>query len=138
MRQDSQIIRPKTSFRLFCVALYIAGLAVLTIYLPFGISDRHRVWIVPCFVIFGAFWLAEVFLRRIVLGRDSIYVFSILDFQCRTIARIEIDSVTWHQDEGASLILRGGKEVGLPHVGRNPQGLTNTIRAWLKRTEVLL
>ena len=138
MRQDTQIIRPKTGVRLLCFALYLAGLALLTIHLPFGIPDRHRVWIVPSFVIFGAFWLADVFLRRIVLGRDNIRVFSISDFQCRTIPRAEIDSVTWHQDEGASLILRGGKAVGLPSVGRNAQGLTNTIRAWLKRTEDLL
>ena len=138
MQQDVQIIRPKTGVRLLFVALYLAGLALLAVHLPFGVPDRHRVWIAPCFVIFGAFWLVDVFTRHIALGSDSIHVFSISDFQAQTIPRAEIDSVTWEKDGGASLILRGGKAVGLPSVGRNVQGLTNTIRAWLKRTEIVL
>jgi len=135
MKADTQILRPKIGVRILCVAIYIAGLVLLMIHLPFNIPSHHRVWIIPVFAIAGAFWLADAFTTRIVLASDSIRVVSISDFQSRTIPRTEIDSVTWEKGCGASLILRGGKGVQLPSVGRNAQGLTNTIRAWLKKTE---
>jgi hypothetical protein len=138
MQADTQVLRPKVGVRILCVFVVVAGVVLLSIHLPFGINDRHRVWIVPLYAAAGAFWLADVFTTRIVLGADNIRLVSISDFQSRIILRAEIASVTWEKGCGASLILRGGKGVRLPSVGRNAQGLTNTIRAWLKRTEVLL
>jgi hypothetical protein len=136
MRKGTQILRSKAGVRALCVAIYIAGVLLPIFYLPFGIPDRHRVWVVPCLAIFGAFWLADVFLTRIVLGSDSVHIVSISDFQSRTVHRAEIDRVTWESSGGASLILRNGKGVHLPNVTGNAQGLTNTIRAWLRRTEI--
>jgi hypothetical protein len=136
MKLDTQVLRPKAGARVLCVAIYLAGVVLLMVHLPFNIPDRHRVWIVPCFAVLGAFWLADVFLTRIVLASDSLRVVSISDFQSRTIPRAEIVSVTWAAGCGAALTLRDGKFVHLPSAGRNAQGLTNTIRAWLKRTEV--
>jgi len=136
MQPTTQVLRPKAGVRALCVGIYLAGVVLLMIHLPFNIPDRHRVWIVPCFVILGAFWLADVFLTRIVLASDSLRVVSISDFQSRTIPRTEIESVTWEKGCGASIKLNNGKWVHLPSVGRNAQGLTNTLRAWLKRTEV--
>ena len=136
MQQDAQVLRPKAGVRALCVAIYLAGVTLLTVHLPFSIPDRHRVWIVPVFALFGALWLADAFTTRIVLGPDSIHLVSISDFQSRTIPRVEIESVTWEKGCGASIRLRDGKWVRLPSVGRDAQGLTNTIRAWLKRTEV--
>jgi hypothetical protein len=138
MPQDPQILRPKTGVRVLCVVIYVAGVALLSFHLPFGISDHHRVWIVPVYALFGALWLADLFTTRIVLARDSIRIVSISDFQSRTVPRVEIESVTWEKGCGASIRLRDGKWVRLPSVGRDAQGLTNTIRAWLKRTEILL
>jgi hypothetical protein len=118
------------------VAVYLAGVVLLSIHLPFGIADRHRIWIVPVYAICGAFWLLEVFTTRIVLASDSIRVVSVSDFLSRTIPRAEVDSVTWEKGCGVSLLLRSGEAIKLPGVGRNAQGLTNTIRAWIRRTEV--
>ena len=136
MQAETQVLRPKVSVRVLCIVIYVAGIGLLMMYLPFGISSDHRAWIVPLYAIAGAFWLVDVFTKRIVLGGDSIRVVSISNFQSRIIPRAEIDSVTWAKGCDASLILRGGKGVRLPRVGLNPPGLANTIRAWLKRTEV--
>jgi hypothetical protein len=134
MPQDTQVLRPKPGVRALCVFIYVAGVVLLSVHLPFGIPDRHRVWIVSVYAIVGALWLADAFTRRIVLGSDSIRIVSISDFQSRTLPREEVESVTWEKGCGASIKLRDGKWVRLPSVGRDPQGLTNTIRAWLKRT----
>jgi hypothetical protein len=138
MQQNTQILRTKNGVRVLCVVIYLAGISLLWIHLPFGIPDRFRIWGVPCYFILGALWLADVFLTRIVLGSDSLRIVSVPSFQSRIIPRAEIDSVTWAKGCGASLILRDGKGVSLPSVGRNAQGLTNTIRAWLKKTEISL
>ena len=136
MQPDAQILQPKMGVKALCVVIYLAGVVLLTMHLPFGIPDRHRAWFVPVYAVLGLFWLANVFTTRIVLGRDSIRIVSFSDFKSHTISRAEINTVTWEKGCGASLILRDGKGVRLPSMGRNAQGLTNTIRAWLKRTEV--
>jgi hypothetical protein len=134
---EELFLRPKAGVRALCVGIYVAGIVLLTIHLPFGIPDHHRVWVVPAYAVLGALWLVDAFTRRIVLGKDSIRVVSISDFQSQTLARAELESVTWEKGCGASIKLRGGRWVRLPNIGRDPQGLTNTIRAWLKRTEAL-
>ena len=136
MQSDLKVLRIKTGVSVLCVVIYIAGVVLLSLHLPFGISDRHRVWLVPTYAVFGVLWLADIFTRRIVLGADNIRIISFSDYQCRTIPRTEIESVTWEKGCGASLIMRAGRGVRLPNVGRDPQGLTNTIRAWLKQTGV--
>ena len=134
MQQNTKVFRPKVGVRVLCVVIYVAAVVMLSLHLPFGISDSHRVWIVPIFVVFGALWLADVFLSRIILQSDGVRIVSISDFQRQTVPRAEIDSVTWER-RGAALKLRDGKWVRLPNVGQNPQGLANTIRAWLKKME---
>ena len=134
MRQDTQILRPKAGVRVLCIVIYLAGCVLIRFHLPFGIPDHFKTWIAPAYIVLGALGLADLLLTRIALGSDNLRIVS--GFRSRTILRGDIDSVTWAAGCGASLILRGGKGVGLPSVGRNAQGLTNTIRAWLKRTEV--
>jgi hypothetical protein len=136
MESETKILRIKMGVGVLCVAIYVAGVVSLSLYLPFGISDRHKVWLVPAYALSGVLWLADIFTRRIVLSPDSIRIVSLSDFQFRAIPRSEIEDVTWAKGCGASLILREGKGVRLPNVGRDPQGLTNTIRAWLKKTGV--
>src|SRR6185436_10094417 len=127
MEADAHILRPKVGVRILCAAIYIAGIVLLTIHLPFDIPSRYRVWIVPVFAVVGAFWLADVLTTRIILGGDSIRIFSISNFQSRTIPRAEVDNVSWEKGGGASIKLRDGKWVRLPSVGRDAQGLANTI-----------
>jgi hypothetical protein len=135
MTQATQVLRPKAGVRALCVVIFIAGVVMLHFHLPFGIPDHHRIWFVPAFAIFGGFWLADVFTTRILLAPDRLHLVSISSFQSRTIPRVEIERVVWEKGCGVSLVLRDGKGVRLPSVGRNAQGLANTIRAWLKRTE---
>ena len=49
-----------------------------------------------------------------------------------TIPKADITKVTWETGCGASLLLGGGTWANLPDLGHNSQGLTNSIRAWLK------
>jgi hypothetical protein len=138
MTQDVQVLRTKAGVRALCVVFYVAGVVLLGVRLPFGIPDHHRLWIVPVCALFGALWLVDVLATRIVLTSDSIRIVSMSDFQARTVPRVEIDSVKWEKGCGASIRLRDGKWVRLPNVGRDAQGLTNTIRAWIKTTERVL
>src|SRR5689334_1213246 len=103
MTRDAQVLRPKAGVRALCVVIFTAGVVLLSVHLPFGIPDHHRIWIVPIFALFGVFWLADAFTTRIVLGPDSIHLVSISDFQSRTIPRVEIESVTWEKGCGASI-----------------------------------
>lgn len=132
MQPNIQILRPKAGVRVLCIIIYVAGCVLIWIHLPFGIPEHYKTWILPSYIILGAVGLADLLVSRIALGSDNLQIVS--GFRSQTIPRVEIDSVTWAAGCGASLILHGGKGVRLPSVGRNAQGLTNTIRAWLKRT----
>ena len=48
------------------------------------------------------------------------------------IPKNDIMKVTWEAGCGVSLLLRGGTWVKVPDLGHNSQGLTNSIRSWLK------
>ena len=136
MTPATQIFRPKTDVQILCVIIWLAGMVLVSVHLPFGIPDRYRVWIIPCYALGGVLWLADVFLSRIILGPDTLRIVSPTDFLARTFTRAEIADVTWTKAGGARLTLRDGKKIRFPAVGRDPRGLTNTIRAWLKRTEI--
>jgi hypothetical protein len=134
MSNDTKILQTKTTVKVVCVLIYLAGITLLSIHLPFNIPEYHKAYIVPCYVVAGLLWLADVFFTRIELRPDTIKIVSIAPFTSRVIPRPQIDSVTWEKGCGASLKLTDGKWVKLPDVTGNAQGLTNTIRAWLKRT----
>ncbi len=130
-----KILRPQIGVRLIIVVIYLAGIALLSFHLPFNIPERYKPLVLTCFVIGGAFAVVDIFLKRIALQNDRITIVSLSDYVSRTIPRADIESVTWEKGCGASMKLCDGKWVRLPNVGLNAQGLTNTIRAWLKRTE---
>lgn len=134
MTIQPQILQAKTGVKLLCCVIYVAGLCLLYLHLPFNLSERYHHWVVAGYAIFGALWLVDVFFTRIELRHDCIRIVSITDFKVRTIPRTEIQRVTWEKGGGTSLVLLNGTAVKLPSVGRNAQGLTNTIRAWLNRT----
>lgn len=136
MTQHTQVLRPNPALKVVCVLIYLCALLLLTAHLPFGIPERYRVWTVTAFAAAGLFWLAHVFTTRIVLRRDSIRIVSLSSLQWQTIRRTQIDTVSWAKGCRPSLRLRDGTVIGLPNMGRTSQGLTNIIRAWLKRAEV--
>jgi len=69
---------------------------------------------------------------RVTLDPGALVIVS--TFRRRTIARREIDSVTWESGVGVSVKLIDGAWVRLPDVG-NSQSRANSIRAWLRRGE---
>jgi len=134
VQQDVEILQPKAGVKAACISLYFAGCVLIWFHLPFGIPERFEVWIAPAYILLGALGIADLLLSRITLGGSDLRIVS--GFRSQRIPRAEIDRVTWAAGCGASLILRDGKGVRLPSVGHNAQALTNTIQAWLKRTEV--
>ena len=64
MQSDTKVLRIKTGVSVLCVVIYIAGVVLLSLHLPFGISNRHRVWLVPTYAVLGVLWLADIFTRR--------------------------------------------------------------------------
>ncbi|HSY18475.1 MAG TPA: hypothetical protein VK815_09090 [Candidatus Acidoferrales bacterium] len=135
MPPDTQIFQSKTGVKILVVIIWLAGMVLVSIHIPFGIPDKYRVWIIPFYALGGVLWLADVFLSRIVLGPDTLRIVSPTDFLAHTFTRAEIAEVSWTKIGGARLTLRDGKKIRFPSVDRDPRGLTNTIRAWLKRTE---
>ena len=55
-------------------------------------------------------------------------------FRKTSIPRNEIKSVTWHAGSGVALHLVDGTWVKVPDLGHDSQGLTNSIRTWLKES----
>jgi hypothetical protein len=121
--------------RLFCIIVYVSSIVLVQSHLPFNIPDRFKDIVIPCYVLLGAVWLTDMCSRRIVLRSDSIQIVSLLTLQMRTVPRSDIDSVTWERPGAVLMKLRDGAWLRLPRVGNNPQGLANTIRSWLKRTD---
>lgn len=134
MSQEVKILQTKAGVKVLCILVYVTGIVLLSIHLPFSIPEYHRAYIVPCYAVFGLFWLADVFFTRIELRSDSIKVVSISQFKSQVIPRSQVESVTWEKGCGTSLKLVDGTWVKLSGVTGNAQGLANTIRAWIKRT----
>jgi len=53
-------------------------------------------------------------------------------FRKTVIPKNEIVRVTWEAGCGVSLLLSDGAWAKLPDLGENSQGLTNSLRAWLR------
>ena len=75
----------------------------------------------------------ELFYRRLELKEEGLTL--VTNLQPRFVPRRDIQSATWAAGSGVSLKLTNGKWLHLPELGRNSLALTNTVRAWLKRTE---
>jgi hypothetical protein len=130
-----RILRPKLLTRVVCVVVYIAAISVVAFRLPLGLPDRYRPIIVAVLAVGGAFWLADVFLKRIVLCPDRLKLISVMHRLPRSVARADIDSVTWEKGGGAALRVRSGRWIPLPNVGLSPAAVTAIIRAWLKHSD---
>ena len=81
----------------------------------------------------GLVGLVELAWSRIVLSEAELEVRTLWTHKRYAASRVA--SVTWEAGCGVALKLSDGTWAKLPDLGYNSQGLTNTIRAWLKRTK---
>ena len=123
---STKVLQPTIPAKVASVVIYIAGIVAVYSWMP----DGFRLLAAVAYALAGPFWIAEIFLTSIVLDGDTILIWS--RFRCRTLSRAEVSKVTWAAGCGAWLELQDGTGVQLPSLGRSAQGLTNTIRAWLK------
>jgi hypothetical protein len=76
--------------------------------------------------------LAETLTVQVALEADSVFIST--GWRRRRIARNLVEGVTWEAGAGVALRMADGTWVNLPSTGHNSQGMTNSIRAWLRRT----
>ena len=126
----AQYLRPKRwvlIVTLIAAALFAAGFA-------FTYSQNGWTWLSLSFAgmtLFGVAGVAEVATSRVVLGDDALECGAVWSRRRYPVG--DIDSVSWEKGGGVFLKLKGGGFAQLPELGYNSQGLTNTVRAWLKR-----
>jgi Bacterial PH domain len=117
------------------------GLAALTLVLFLGgflffLRVVELGWIT---VVFGCLAAAailaviEAFRLRISLEDDGIEIATLLGR--RQIPREQILSARWEAGCGVSLQLTQDRSLVLPDTGHDAQGVANSLRAWLRRTE---
>jgi hypothetical protein len=110
-----------------CV-LFVAGL-VLT-YRLHGVGWQSLAF--AGLSVLGVAAIAESWLVRVSLRDDAVWITTLRGR--RRVPRETIESVTWEKGGGVALRTAGGAWVKLPEMGFDSQGLTNSIRAWLRRT----
>lgn len=81
----------------------------------------------------GVAGLLEVATTRIRLSQTTLECGSL--WSQHTYTAEEIASVTWEAGAGVCIKLAAGGWAKIPEMGYNSQGLTNTLRAWLKRAK---
>jgi uncharacterized membrane protein YdbT with pleckstrin-like domain len=110
---------------------FLVVLVVTVILFAVGDDSWYRVFLTVWLALFPVGWL-QLRARRVTLGPESLTIVDGL-FRRRTVPRDRIESVTW----GAGMVsvkLLDGSWVHLPEVGGGAQSLTNSVRAWIKRT----
>jgi hypothetical protein len=128
----AQLLRPKTwvlVMTLAAAALFAAGTA-------FTYTQNGWTWLSLTFAgmtLMGIGGVVEVATSRIVLHDDAVEFGTV--WSRRRLAVRDIASVSWEKGGGVFLTLKAGGFAKLPELGYNAQGLTNTIRAWLKRRQ---
>ncbi len=56
------------------------------------------------------------------------------NFKSKAFPKAEIEKVTWEAGSGVSILLSSGEWIKVPTFFENSQGITNSIRAWLKKS----
>jgi hypothetical protein len=81
--------------------------------------------------ILGVLGLVGAARCRIVLDSDTLEVVEL--WSRKRYARSDIEVVKFEWGSGVFLQVAGGGWTKLPELGRNAQGIANTVRAWRKR-----
>jgi hypothetical protein len=127
-----QYLRPKRGVVIATTAaasLFVAGFA-------FTYSQNGWTWVSLAFAgltLIGIGAILEVATSRVVLHDDALHCGTLWSRRRYPVA--DIASVSWEKGGGVFLKLKAGGFGKLPELGYNSQGLTNTVRAWLKRYE---
>jgi hypothetical protein len=99
----------------------------------FCYSQEGLTWICAFFIgfsILGVAGVVESFFMHIRLDESQISFRE--SFQKTVIPKGDIVKVTWEAGCGVSLLLSDGTWAKVPDLGQNSQGLTNSIRSWLR------
>lgn len=129
--KETIVLRPPKS-------LWVVMLLTTLVFVAFAIGSfmlelegwyRAVLVVLACLCPVG--W-AELAIQRVELEGDEMAVVN--NFRRRTFSSREILKVTWAKGMGTAIQLADETWVQLPPVGSSPQGVTNTIRAWRKRT----
>jgi hypothetical protein len=129
----------QTEFR---AAMPSRVVAVVTCVIAVSFAAAAFIWGMPVWqrILFSALSLAslvgiaEVWMTRVRLTANAVQISA--KFRQSVVPRPQIASVNWEKGGGTALKLVDGKWHRLPGVGRSPQALTNSIRAWLKHTNL--
>ena len=108
-------------------ALFMAGLV-------FTYRQSGWTWLSLAFAgmtLLGLGGVIEVATSRVALLDDALECGAL--WSRRRYPVSEIASVTWEKGGGVYVKLKAGGWAKLPELGYNSQGLTNTVRAWLRR-----
>jgi len=125
-----QSLRPKRWLlitAMVAAALFVAGLV-------FTYRQSGWTWLSLAFAgmtLLGLGGVIEVATSRVALLDDALECGAL--WSRRRYPVSEIASVTWEKGGGVYVKLKAGGWAKLPELGYNSQGLTNTVRAWLKR-----
>ena len=125
----AQVLRPAKTI---AVALFVFG-SVLAAVGGWQMRKSEGLSVAHAIMLFGALNIAgaiQHLLARIVLLSDRIEFGG--PFGRTSIAKTEIESVTWEAGCGVSLRMKSQSWRRIPDLGR-AQGVCNSIRAWLKR-----
>ena len=82
--------------------------------------------------VFGLLGIVEVLTARLLLADDALHVTKF--WTRRSYPRETIRQATYAKGCPVTLELSNGQWAKLPDLGHNTQGITNSIRAWLKAT----
>jgi len=125
-----QSLRPKRWLlitAMVAAALFVAGLV-------FTYRQSGWTWLSLAFAgmtLLGLGGVIEVATSRVALLDDALECGAL--WSRRRYPVSEIASVTWEKGGGVYVKLKAGGWAKLPELGYNSQGLTNTVRAWLRR-----
>jgi hypothetical protein len=125
-----QSLRPKP-WILIAVA---TAAAMFVVGFVFTYTQSGWSWVSLTFAgmtLLGIGGVIEVATSRVSLYDDALECGTIWSRRCHPVA--DIASVSWEKGGGVFLKLKSGGFAQLPELGYNSQGLTNTVRAWLKR-----
>ena len=130
-RPTLQTLRPPRSswIVLLIASAVILTMAVVAFHLGLAWWNRVAFGLLSAAVPVA---MAELALERVTLGTDHLTL--VKNFRRRVIPREDVESVTWGKGAGVHIKLTNGSWVELPSVGRTSQGVTNTIRAWIRRS----
>ena len=115
------------------VAIVAASLVIAG--LLFTYSQSGWTWLSLGFAgmtLVGIGGVVEVATSRVTLHGDALECGNLWSRRRYPVG--DIASVTWEKGGGVALKLKAGGWAQLPELGYNSQGLTNTVRAWLKRS----